>query len=244
MDLDGSGDADFGGWSDDALKRYFTLQSLLPRDGGLFGSQWAQYMADQLDAANGSALFSYSDPLQQAAFPYSSTPAAPAGPPLSQSSWQPADKVEQSQSPAMAPFGPGPSDYSASHGNLSDGADGTSPVAYQIAAAAPRGPWDYWSPHGCANCHGYTPGTLPPYPGQSPIPPDFSLRRGGTSGGGDGGPGGGSSRNPPQCAVQYDNDSAICRRVGLRSCWESAARREAYCVNSKGEVGWPPLIAR
>jgi len=39
MDLNGSGDD--GGWSLDDIKRYFTLQRYLPKNGGLFGSGWA-----------------------------------------------------------------------------------------------------------------------------------------------------------------------------------------------------------
>jgi len=39
MDLNGSGGD--GGWSLDAIKRYFTLQRYLPKNGGLFGSGWA-----------------------------------------------------------------------------------------------------------------------------------------------------------------------------------------------------------
>jgi hypothetical protein len=50
MDLDGSsGDAP-GGWSLDDIKRYLTLQRYLPKNGGLFGSGWARFMADQESA--------------------------------------------------------------------------------------------------------------------------------------------------------------------------------------------------
>jgi RHS repeat-associated protein len=53
---------------------------------------------------------------------------------------------------------------------------------------------------------------------------------------------------PRQCQVQYENDSEICRtlrsaKARLR-CWKSAADRQAYCIEHKGEVGWPPLIRR
>lgn len=38
------------GWSLDDIKRYFTLQRFLPKNGGLFGSDWARFMADRENA--------------------------------------------------------------------------------------------------------------------------------------------------------------------------------------------------
>lgn len=123
---------------------------------------------------------------------------------------------------------------------------------YQLAAATIPGFWGHWTVPSCANCHGYTPGTLPPAGGHFPFPPNYSPRSGGSDGSGgppsSSGGRGSAGSNPPQCAIQYDNDSAICRRLpnpGARGrCWESAAEREAYCIRSKGEVRFPPLITR
>ena len=123
---------------------------------------------------------------------------------------------------------------------------------YQLAAATMPGFWDHWSVTGCANCHGYTPGTLPPVGGHFPLPSGYSPRSGGSGSSGRPPPSSGgrasAGSNPPQCAIQYDNDSAICRRVPdndvRRACWESAAEREGYCIRSKGQVGSPSLITR
>jgi hypothetical protein len=56
------------------------------------------------------------------------------------------------------------------------------------------------------------------------------------------------SREPKQCEVQYQQDSEICRNLsspGARGrCWESAAERRAYCIRTRGEVGWPPLLKK
>src|SRR6202789_4493936 len=53
---------------------------------------------------------------------------------------------------------------------------------------------------------------------------------------------------PPQCQIQYDADSETCsnlKSAGARGrCWESAADRLAHCVQTNGEVGWPPLQTR
>lgn len=122
---------------------------------------------------------------------------------------------------------------------------------YQLAAASP-GYWLTWGPTGCANCHGYTPNTLPPVGGHSPFPPSYSPRSGSSDGSGGSPPRSGRGEspgnNPPQCAIQYDNDSAICRRVPdndvRRECWASAGEREGYCIRSKGRVGFPSLITR
>lgn len=123
---------------------------------------------------------------------------------------------------------------------------------YQLAAAATPGFWDYWGVPGCANCHGYPPGALPPVGGHFPLPPTYSPRSGGSGGSGKQPPSSGgrvsAGNNPPQCAIQYNQDSAKCRRVPdndvRRACWASAAEREAYCIQSKGQVGSPSLITR
>jgi RHS repeat-associated protein len=53
---------------------------------------------------------------------------------------------------------------------------------------------------------------------------------------------------PRQCQIQYDRDTEICgnlRTNGARGrCRESASERLAHCINSNGEVGWPPLQTR
>lgn len=108
---------------------------------------------------------------------------------------------------------------------------------YEFAAAVTpqRGFWDYWGVHGCANCHGYTPETLPPVGGHSPFPPDYSPRRGSS----------GSSSKPswsdrPQCNQQFEADRKICQKAGSPQCWENSNRRLGHC-NSTGEVSIPPL---
>lgn len=110
---------------------------------------------------------------------------------------------------------------------------------YQLAAAASPGFWDYWSPQGCASCHGYTPGTLPPIGGQSPLPPTYSPR----SGGG-GGSGGSSSRGEwsdrPQCNQQFEADRRICQAAKNPKCWENSNKRLGVC-NDTGAVGTPKL---
>lgn len=112
----------------------------------------------------------------------------------------------------------------------------------QLAAASP-GFWDYVTPGGCANCHGYTPGTLPPTGGHSPFPPSYSPRRGDASG-----YGGSPKRRLPQCDVQYENDTERCNALpkpdARARCWASASERRAYCLSHDGEVGWPKLQTR
>ncbi len=109
---------------------------------------------------------------------------------------------------------------------------------YQLAAAAPRGFWDYWGVRGCQSCHGYTPGTLPPIGGNSPIPPGYSPRSGGGSG---------DSARPreewsdrPQCNQQFETDRKICQAAKSPKCWENQTKRLGYC-SATGEVGTPPL---
>lgn len=119
--------------------------------------------------------------------------------------------------------------------------DTASPPAFgqggllQLAAAPGKGFWDYWGVPGCANCHGYTPDTLPPYGGQSPFPPDYSPRRGSS----------GSSSHPgwsdrPQCNQQFETDRKICQKAGSAQCWENSNKRLGYCSRT-GEVSIPPL---
>lgn len=52
--------------------------------------------------------------------------------------------------------------------------------------------------------------------------------------------------NPRQCAIQNMADSRKCvqqpNKVSGEMCWESAAEREAYCIKSGGEVGYPSLF--
>jgi hypothetical protein len=51
--------------------------------------------------------------------------------------------------------------------------------------------------------------------------------------------------HPSQCAMQNMRDSRICSREPNSTwqavCLESAAEREAHCISTDGEVGWPPL---
>lgn len=125
-----------------------------------------------------------------------------------------------------------------------DGEDAGSPSGqYQLAAAAPRGFWDYWGFRGCQNCHGYTPGTLPPYGGYSPSPPSYSPRSGDGSGG-SGGSGDSARRGEwsdrPQCNQQFEADRRICQAAKSPRCWENQTKRLGYC-SATGEVGTPPL---
>jgi mono/diheme cytochrome c family protein len=110
---------------------------------------------------------------------------------------------------------------------------------YKVAAASPRGLWDYWSPQGCSSCHGYTPDTLPPVGGRSPSPTDSSPGLGGS---GRSNPG---RRQPKQCDLQYESDSRICGRQpspqDIAICRASASERLGYCIRTNGEVGQPPL---
>ena len=125
-------------------------------------------------------------------------------------------------------------------------ADKRSPTGqYQLAAASPRGFWDYWSPRGCQNCHGYTPDTLPPIGGQSPFPPSYSPRTGG--GGGERGAqsGGGQKK---ECDQQLASDSQICGRLrspqDIAICRETASRRYSHCLRPDGTIGFPSLETR
>lgn len=117
-------------------------------------------------------------------------------------------------------------------------------ATHQMAANGwVRGTSSHETPGSCISCHGhFPPPPLPPPFGRFPFPkgsfPSFRNIPGQS-------PSGSGGRNPKQCTVQYENDSGICRQVpnrdARRRCWESAAEREAYCVKSKGEVGYPSL---
>lgn len=79
---DAGGDAP-GDWSLDDVKRYLTLQRFLPRNGGLFGSGWAQFMANQENAGVGAAPLSFMPNTQQkpsAIPPWATPPILPQAP--------------------------------------------------------------------------------------------------------------------------------------------------------------------
>ena len=86
-------------------------------------------------------------------------------------------------------------------------------IALPTATAAP-GARDYWTPRGCANCHGYTPDTLPPIGGAS----DSAIC--------------GRLRNPDDiriCRSTASERSAFCRRrdgfIGFPSLETRGGRR-------------------
>jgi hypothetical protein len=117
---------------------------------------------------------------------------------------------------------------------------GAGDARVQVAMAAPAY-WDHWSPRSCANCHGYTPDTLPPIGGQSPFPPHYSPRSGA--------PGRGGSQpdrgNKKECDLQYESDSQICGRLRVPSdvavCRSTASERYAHCLKPNGTIGFPRL---
>ena len=109
---------------------------------------------------------------------------------------------------------------------------------YQLAAASPRGFWDYWSPQGCQTCHGYTPDTLPSVGGLSPIPPSYSPRTGGGSG--DSARPRGEWSDRPQCNQQFEADRKICQTAKSPQCWVNQNRRLSHC-SVTGEVETPAL---
>lgn len=126
-------------------------------------------------------------------------------------------------------------------------APSTDLAGLQIQVAAPaRGFWNYWSPQGCASCHGYTPGTLPPLGGQLPLPPTYSPRSGGASGGQ------GGSRphrgDKEECHQQYASDSQICGNLRSPSdiaiCRDTASKRYANCLPIDGRLNFPSLETR
>ncbi len=115
---------------------------------------------------------------------------------------------------------------------------------YQVAATAPPGFWEHWGVPGCANCHGYTPETLPPFGGHFPFPPGVSPRSGSSGGSG------GSTPSEPrrdgrgQCEMQDRNDRGICVQQPTERakavCHETATERRAYCDRT-GLIGEPNL---
>jgi len=110
-------------------------------------------------------------------------------------------------------------------------------TSYQLASASSRRFGDYWSVPGCANCHGYTPTTLPPVRGNFPFPPNYSPR----SGGRDGAPF--SDRRwseRPQCHQQFETDRKICQRARNSQCWETSNKRLGVCDRT-GHLNTPPL---
>ena len=117
----------------------------------------------------------------------------------------------------------------------------------QLAARTPTDFWDDWTPCNTMGCHGRPgPSASPGSGGQSPLPPIHFPRSGGSDGsGGRSGGEGSQGKNPRQCTIQYEIDSGVCRslpRNDQRSrCWSSAAKREAHCIKSNGEVGFPSL---
>lgn len=128
----------------------------------------------------------------------------------------------------------------------STGRGSTSQVAaHDATAVAPQ--WTWSGPRkpratvdDCVDCHGrfpsppQIPGMLPPF-GKLPLPGGFPMFRrpsGGTPEG---------RRKLPQCDMQYESDSEICRKAKSRTCWENAAERLAYCTSHDGEIGSPPL---
>ena len=134
-----------------------------------------------------------------------------------------------------------PAENSGSADQLSAGASSADRGTYQLAAVSPR-LWDYISPGGCANCHGYTPGTLPPYPGHSPFPPGYSPRVGGS-----GQPGSEPRRDKyPQCEMQERQDRGICAQQPTEpakaECNKSATERRVWCEEHQGEIGSPDLF--
>ncbi len=130
-----------------------------------------------------------------------------------------------------------PGDTAVSTGEMIGG----SAAFAQPAAPPARTPWDYWSPQGCANCHGYTPATLPFYPGTAPLPSNSSFR---SNGAGGPPPSRSNGNGRKQCDFQDRNDRAICSSQpdaqSRAICNKSATDRYAYC-QSTGEVGHPSL---
>lgn len=93
MDPNGSGDG-LEGWSLGDIKRYLTLQRYLPKNGGLFRSGWARFMADQETAGNGTKPPSFMPNLPQkplAIPPWATPPIMPQAPgdasPFNQPRW-------------------------------------------------------------------------------------------------------------------------------------------------------------
>ena len=109
----------------------------------------------------------------------------------------------------------------------------------QLAAASQPGFWDHWSIRGCQNCHGYTPGTLPPVPGQAP-PWGTSWYSHGYSGGGFSAP-----DDRKQCEMQLNSDGGICAQQPTAKagavCRKTASDRWKHCLRT-GELDDPTLF--
>ncbi|HEV2531580.1 hypothetical protein [Phenylobacterium sp.] len=117
------------------------------------------------------------------------------------------------------------------HQNVGSNSDGS----FQLAASSPP-----WAGPICEACHGSNIRPPPPalFTPRGSNGEQFPPSQGGSGSSGD---------HPKQCAMQYENDSAICRwgvpgKDARRRCWESAAEREAHCIKSEGQVGYPDLI--
>jgi hypothetical protein len=172
------------------------------------------------------------------------------GPPMS----QPLDAANQGPSgvgpsaeadqPAHVWVASGPNRWSSqrapSSGFRSDASwhlDGTTtPPGASNRAANQQLAASNWS---CSACHGT--GIAPPPPARA-NPPDWPRWTPGPNLT----PRKPSKPAPPQCAQQNMNDSRICSRepddAWKAVCLESASEREAHCIRSQGEVGWPPLL--
>lgn len=89
----------------------------------------------------------------------------------------------------------------------------------------------------CPSCHGRVQAPLPfPFPWSGV--PGLRFPPGAT-------PANPSGPHPKQCEVQNAEDTAVCSGLPTPKaralCRESASEREAYCIKTNGEVGWPPL---
>jgi len=91
----------------------------------------------------------------------------------------------------------------------------------------------------CAGCHS-GPAPTPPPSGSRPSPLPYATPWTPKSP-----PRKTSKPHPRQCAMQNMNDSRICSRepgdAWKSVCLQSASDREAHCIASDGEIGWPPL---
>jgi hypothetical protein len=145
---------------------------------------------------------------------------------------------------ASASFGPDQDYRVGGPEPLSSGAGGRASPYVQVAATSP-GFWDYWSQRGCANCHGYTPGTLPPIGGHLPLPPGYSPRSGRSDRQGGTQP---DRRDKRECEQQLESDTEICGRLPRRDdiaiCRATASDRYAYCRRPDGTIGFPHLETR
>lgn len=141
-------------------------------------------------------------------------------------------------SPATRPFGGVPVARAALERGLQRSAAG---AASRSRATRDRGAQPTSSSTICRACHGTS---MPPPPPSFAVPwgvppespwkqPPYSRPQG-------------PREHPPQCAMQNMADSRKCVRqpnkVAREMCWETAAKREAYCIESKGEVGYPSLF--